>query len=238
MAVPSEDMPPTRRPDPIGVPARVSRTGEIQIWPGNTVVCHLQEGSTLWHGLHTVQDALRHLEGPVQKMHLMPPESWHMTVLDGVNEADREPGLWPPGKEQQPLDECTQDFLQRLSQLPPRLKAEGLAPPYMVQVAGIEVHPGGIHLKIECQSDDEEKRMRRLRDVLADTIGFRRPTHEAYQWHMGFCYLTKYLDEDEPEVRRVVSGVEAAVQIKFQLDALEFCKFETLHKFNRLLLLA
>lgn len=175
-------------------------------------------------------------------MHLMPPESWHMTVLDGLNEESRtsrdSAWRWPAGKEQQPLDECNEEFLQRLTYLAPRLTLEGLAPPYRLQIAGIEVQSGGMHLKVEAEDDDEERRLRQLRDVLADALGFRHPTHESYQWHIGFCYLTKYLDDDETEVRRVVADVESAVRMKFHLDTLEFCSFENLHRFDRLLLLA
>lgn len=222
--------------DPIGVPRRVSRTGEIQRWPGNTVVCPLQKESPLWYALHAVRDTIQRHEKIAQKMHLLPPKSWHMTVLDGVNEEDRKPGHWPSGKEQQPLDDCTEDFLKRLSQLD--LKSENLAPPYLLQISGINVESrGGMHLRVEAQNPDEEMRMRRLRDVLADTLGFRKPLHDSYQWHMGTCYFTQLLGDSEPEVRRLMADLEVVVKMKLQLDSLEFCDFETLHFFNPRLVL-
>lgn len=160
-----------------------------------------------------------------------------MTVFEGVNEENRAPGFWPEGKEQQDLEECTKDFLERLKDVPERLKVEGLVPPYRMQVEAIAMRPGSIWLTIEAESTTEEKRLRKLRDMLADTIGLRIPTHEAYEWHIGFCYFIRHLDEDESELHRIVNELESTVKVKFELNSLHFCDFENLHKFHSRLVL-
>jgi hypothetical protein len=46
----------------------------------------------------------------------------------------------------------------------------------------------------EGATPEEEKRMRRLRDRLADTMGFRAPNHDSYEWHLSVCYFLRHID--------------------------------------------
>lgn len=95
-----------------------------------------------------------------------------MTVLDGVRETECEPGMWPEGLEKKPLAESTREYSKSLRALGLELEAEGLAPPYRMQVRGFEPGPVGIGLDVVGATEKEERRMRRLRDRLADTLGF------------------------------------------------------------------
>ncbi|KXT11952.1 hypothetical protein AC579_1003 [Pseudocercospora musae] len=227
---------PPRRAFPDSVPSRASSNGEIQRWPGNTFICPFGDESPLRKILQKIQDTIRCRERLAQKMHFMPEISWHMTIFEGVNEENRAPGFWPLGKEGQELEDCTKEFLERLDGV--ELREEGLAPPYQMQVEGIAMRPGSVWLKIEAESRVEERRLRRLRDVLAKSIGLRTPTHESYEWHVGFCYLIRHLDdEDEAELRRIVDELETTVKVKFELKSLHFCDFENLHVFRSLLVL-
>jgi hypothetical protein len=158
-----------------------------------------------------------------------------MTILDGVREKECEPGMWPPGKEKQPLLECTKEFAQRLRQLGLELGKEGLAPPYQMRVRAFDPAVVGIGLEIEGATAEEEKRMRRLRDKLADTFGFRAPNHERYGFHISMAYLLRHIDgEEREELNKVFAQHLPAVQREFELGAVEVCTFENMYAFSRL----
>jgi hypothetical protein len=226
----------TQRPlYPIGVPAKFSPEGIVQRYPGNTTLCHVPPDSPLLSGMRAVHDALSSHPNLSKRIHLLPPASWHMTILDGVRERECEPGMWPPGKDKQPLVESTKDFAQRLKQLGLELGKEGLAPPYHMRTRGFDPAVVGIGLEIEGATAGEEKRMRRLRDRIADTLGFRAPNHERYGFHMSMAYLLRHIDGVErEELNKVFAQHLPAVQQQFELGAVEFCTFENMYAFTRL----
>jgi hypothetical protein len=226
---------PQRPLYPIGVPTKFSPEGVVQTYAGNTTLCHIPADSPLQAGLRALYAALNSHPILSKKIHLLPPASWHMTVLDGVREEECEPGMWPVGMEKRPLLESTSDFAQRLRQLGPELRKEGLAPPYHMRVRGFDPAVVGIGLEIEGATPGEEKRMRRLRDRIADTLGFRAPNHERYGFHVSMAYLLRHIDgADREELNKVFTQHLPAVQQEFDLRAVEFCTFENMYIFPRL----
>ncbi|KXT17709.1 hypothetical protein AC579_9034 [Pseudocercospora musae] len=225
------------RPEyPPAVPGRFKPDGTASHNPGNTLICMIEDESEIYRGLKAVYDALA--EHPIlsKKVHVMPPDSWHMTMLDCVGEDNREPGWWPPGKEQQPLDQCTRDFAARLRHLHGALEVDKLRPPYRVKGTGFDIENGsGIGLCVEGADADEEKRLRRLRDLLADTIGFRDPRHESYAFHVTICYFIRYIEgEDRAELEKLLERLLSEVRIAFELGSVAFCEYENLEVFKKL----
>lgn len=116
-----------------------------------------------------------------------------------------------------------------------KLEAEGLAPPYRVRVRGFDSAVVGIGLEIEGATAAEEKRLRRLRDRLADTLGFKAPNHYTYGFHISMAYLLRHVDgENRVLLNEVFAQHLEGVQIEFELGALEFCTFENMYAFHRL----
>lgn len=96
----------------------------------------------------------------------------------------------------------------------------------------------GIGLILEGAGPEEERRMRRLRDRLADTMGFRAPNHESYEWHMSVCYFLRHIDgDDRRDLNELLQAVLPQIVSEFELGAVEFCTFEDMHWFSRLLYL-
>ena len=220
---------------PIGIPAKFSPEGVVQRYAGNTTVCHVPADSPLMPGLRALYATLRSHPIISKRIHLLPQSSWHMTILDGVREKECEPGMWPPGKEKEPLEECTKDFSQKLRRLGLELEDQGLASPYHVRVMGFDPAVVGIGLEIEGATPEEEKRLRRLRDRLADTFGFRAPNHEYYRFHISLAYLMRHIDGDERlELNELFANCLPSLQVDFELGPIEFCPFENMYGYPRL----
>lgn len=223
---------------PIGVPTKFSKDGIVQRYPGNTTLCHLSPDSILQPGLRSTYAALSNHPTLSKLVRLLPPDSWHMTVLDGVREEECEPGMWPPGKEKQTVEESTADMTRKLRHLGLQLKEEGLAPPYRMKVRGFDAAVVGIGLEIEGANPEEEARMRRVRDRLADTFGFRAPNHYTYGFHLSMAYLLRHVDgQDREALNEVIAQQLPQIQLEFELGAVEFCTFENMLSFKRLLYL-
>lgn len=230
---------PQRPLYPLGIPAKFSPEGVVQLYRGNTTLCCVPADSPLLPGLRALYADLSSHPILSKRICLLPPASWHMTVLDGVRETECEPGMWPPGKEKQPLAECTKEFAQKLRQLGLELGKEGLAPPYRMRIRGFDSAVVGIGLEAEGATAGEEKRMRRLRDRIADTLGFRAPNHESYGFHISVAYSLRHIDGDErEELNKVFAQHLPEVQLEFELGAVEFCTFENMYAFPRLFYLS
>ncbi|TPX16633.1 uncharacterized protein E0L32_003574 [Thyridium curvatum] len=238
MALPvtaTETAPVPQRPMyPEGVLTKFSPEGVVLRFPGNTTLCHLPADCPLLPGLRDLYSALAAHPVLSKKVHLLPPASWHMTVFDGVRDSEREPVLWPEGKHELPLAEMTSEFAGRLRELGQQLEAEGLAPPYRMRVRNFDGALIGIGIEVEGATADEERRMRRLRDRLADAMGFRAPNHETYQFHLSVAYLMRHL---EPDDRAALDEVRdqhfPSIQREFTLGDVEFCTFEDMYSFPR-----
>lgn len=161
-----------------------------------------------------------------------------MTIFDGMRESECEPGMWPPGRAKIPLAESTIIYREKLSAFGrTQLKDLGLAPPYKMRVRSIDANTAGIGLELEGATTEEEGRMRRLRDAIADVLGFRAPNHHAYIFHVSVAYFLRHVDgESREELERVLKRHLPRFQAGIlRLGAPEFCTFEDMHAFPRVM---
>lgn len=224
-----------RPPYPEGVPVKWSPDGVVQRYPGNTTICHIPLDSPLISGLRAIYNALGSHPTLSRFFRLVPPETWHMTVLDGVREIECEGDMWPEDLAKKPLDEYTAEFSKTLGELGHQLQSEGLAPPYQMRVRGFDPAVVGVGLEIEGATDEEERRIRRLRDRLADAMGFRAPRHDTYIFHVTVAYLLRHVDgDDRVALNQMFAELLPQVKMEFQLGPVEFCVFQDMCAYPRL----
>src|SRR5262245_34681254 len=85
---------------PTHLGTRYNAAGQFQPEPGNTIVCHVVEGSQTQRALSDARD--RYLAMPeAGRLAVTPVSSLHMTLFSGVAVSRRVPEEWPPGV---PLD--------------------------------------------------------------------------------------------------------------------------------------
>ncbi|RSL59572.1 hypothetical protein CEP54_007256 [Fusarium duplospermum] len=212
---------PERPPYPTGVPFKFTPDGTVQHYPG----------------LHKIYNSLSSHPTFSKVLRLLTPFVLaHDGLFDGVREKECEPGMWPPGLAKQPLHESTADPSRRLRQFGLNLEAEGLAPPYRMAVRGFDLPATvGVGLQVEGATPEEERRMRRLRDRLGETLGFKAPNHETYRFHITIAYLLRHIDgNDRDEFHRVLMMQVPHVEMDFELGRVEFCLFENMLAFPRI----
>jgi hypothetical protein len=97
----------------------------------------------------------------------------------------------------------------------------------------VEVTPLGLHLT--GATDQDEADVRAWRDALADTLGFRTPTHQAYGFHTTMAYQKHWPPADalglyEQALAQLGADFAARVPV-LDLDPPAFCRFADMNAF-------
>ncbi len=215
---------------PAHVGTRVTTARTFGPDAGITTLRHVTKNSRTMAVLTDIQDALK-TSGHGDYFAFLPPDSFHMTVFDGIIDARRLKNYWPEGVSYSaPLGEARDLFLQRLRDF----KSPG---PFDVKITGIT--PNGLNLAGATAAD--EAKAREWRDALSVVFGHRKPNHETYVFHLTMTYFAEWLPvEAAPAYVTLLNRLTEMA--RSQLPVLElnppaFCTFENMEHFEELMVL-
>ena len=214
---------------PSGVGRKFHPDGSIRPFPGNTVICHLDQDSALFDALLRMRKTLAKL--PFASAYtLLPPASWHMTVFEGVCDEIRKPSYWPSDLPMTaPLETCNALFEQKLQDFD-----LGSDAPFKVKPLGLQPLVDGIALNIQPATDDDEQRLRDLRDRLSELLLLKHEQHGSYAFHLSIGYLIRNLSPDEQrQLHDLFENESATNGTCFELGAPEFCRFDDMFAYDR-----
>ncbi|MCZ7462482.1 MULTISPECIES: DUF1868 domain-containing protein [Rhizobium/Agrobacterium group] len=217
----SHDMPPRH------LGSRYNLDGEFLPEPGNTVVCHLVEGSQGESAI--IRTRQRFLDMPeASQLAFTPVSSLHMTVFQGIIEFRRALPYWPENMPlDTPIDTMTDYYRDRLSAFP-------TLPVFRMQVTGLK--PTGLVMQGVTAQDDRIVAL--WRDAFAEAFGYRHPNHESYEFHITLSYITRWFDPECLSRWQVMLDEEleelraAAPVIEMRPPA--FCEFKDMNHFKEL----
>lgn len=207
--------------------SRYNSDGEFLSDPGNTVVCHLAEGSRTKSAM--VATRQRFLDMPeAPQLAFTPVSSLHMTVFQGINGLRRALPYWP--KEMPldtPVDAMTEYYLDRLSAFP-------TLPSFNMQVTGLR--PVGLSMKGVTAEDDRIVAL--WRDTFADFFGYRHPAHDTYEFHITLSYIISWFEPEclprwQAMLDEELEKLRAAAPI-IEMQAPAFCEFRDMNHFKEL----
>lgn len=166
--------------------------GTAARYPGNTVIADVCPGNRAYDVMTACLQMLK--DAHVDKLFIqLPQDSYHMTVIRGVNDLVRDQAYWPACL---PLD-----------------AAMDAADAYMHDAVESVKNPGSIRMRFDCAVITEEdfrirlvpaddvqaEVLRKYRDAVADAVGLRLPGHDAYKYHMTLAYTWYLPDGNEKE---------------------------------------
>jgi hypothetical protein len=219
----------SRRPEPprhLGT--RYDTSGRFLPEPGNTVVCHLVEGSATAAALADARERYRAM--PEAKLLAFTPlSSLHMTLFQGVIEGRRKLGYWPEDVAlDTPIDQMTTFYAERL---------EAFAGGAEFKVRVTEALPTG--LVVDGVTARDRQAMSDWRDTFADLFGYRHPDHDSYGFHITFAYvIERFEDAALPAWQAMLDEVVADINRRaplLDLRAPAFCSFGDMNHFAELL---
>ncbi|WP_206244716.1 DUF1868 domain-containing protein [Novosphingobium terrae] len=176
-----------------GTPPDVGRkflaNGQVMPFAGNTIICHLPQQGPDSAPFDALLDVYRVLPARewARKVTVLPPSSYHMTIIGGANDKERRRPLWPADLPlDMPMAECDRILGERLRAF--RLGTE--AGPYRMRVnpAAPSAKEGPLTMRLLPFDAAEEKRLRRLRDRLSEVLGIQDTGHDTYGFHITLAY--------------------------------------------------
>ncbi|MEB2111336.1 DUF1868 domain-containing protein [Xanthomonas campestris pv. campestris] len=219
-------------PAPSDVGRKFARSRRPLPFAGNTFVGHLLQQGDGYDSFDRVLDIYREL--PEQrfgnKFALLPPSSYHVTLLGGVNETDRNRGPWPSDV---PLGEINASFLSRLKQ---RAAAPLGACRFIVDPSVARTGSND-NLLIPLLPADAAatQRLDAARAGLMALTRLQRPDYVNFRFHISLAYLCATLDAAEQAAYRSV----VTTWLKRLADAgpitiphFHFCTFADMYAFR------
>lgn len=210
--------------------------GNVLGFAGNTFLCHVPLFTPLSDALTAVRDRIK--AGPhADALAMLPPESYHMTVFEGVTDSERRRGTWPADLPlNATLAECTRHMMKKLQgfdlacELPLRMKVA--EPDAQLKIGAMCLVPADA---------EEARKLRDLRDRLAALLGFRAPWHDSYVFHMTHSYLIRPMNLDRIkqalDFHSALYAERVAPLGTLSLGAPEFCTFINMQAFDNLFFL-
>ena len=211
--------------------------GRVHPFAGNTVLSHLDQQGPQSRPFEVMLDAYRTVPGRsyADKMTLLPPSSYHVTLFGCATDANRAPGQWPRGV---PVDASIAECSQIIGD---RLRSAEIAPivPIRMRVDRDDSGYDGNTLRMPLAPVDpaEGERLAAFRNRLADVVGLRSPGHDRYQYHITLGYVVRPFDS--VELRDALADMArwkdrlASLCPVIALGAPEYCTFDDMFAFQR-----
>lgn len=182
---------------------KFNKDGSPRKYPGNTIIADVEPSNPAYPVIRQLKVKLS--EGDLGKAFIfMPEDSYHVTIIRGMNDYVRQPEYWPSAL---PLDApmtAVDDYFEE--------KASVVKAPERIHMRFDRVKIDDYDVRI-CltpwdQAQDEE--LRAYRDQVADQIGLRLPGHDTYTYHITLAYMLWLPDgQDRAEMEERVREMDA-----------------------------
>jgi len=227
-----------KTPPPPDVGRKFLGSRRPMAFAGNTFVGHLTQQGDGYDSFDRVLNIYRELPEHrfANKFALLPPSSYHVTLLVGVNEIDRAHGPWPSDlKRDHALADINADYLSRLKQraAPPLGACRFLVDPTAAKTGNND------NLLIPLRPADQQtaQRLEATRQELMSLTRLQRPDYINVQFHISLAYLCSTLDAAEQiAYRTAVSGwlTQLAAAGPITIPHFHFCTFNDMYAFRTL----
>ena len=179
--------------------------GEARTFHGNTVVADVPAGSEAYRVMSELRDMVLE-EGMDSHLILLPADSYHMTVIRGVNDQVRKEGYWPPYIPYDMPMELVDDYMEAA------IKSVAMPKTVMMKFDRIKLSEGDIEVLLLPADEEQNRKLRTYRDKAADAIGFRLPKHDEYRFHITLSYVRVIAEgEDEAKMLALVERMNAHI---------------------------
>lgn len=176
-----------------GIGRKFERDGSVRRYPGNTIIADVNPGC----GAYDVMLHLRKMlidAGFDDSMIFLPEDSYHMTVIQGLNDQVRSDDHWPDCL---PKDSSMEKVDDHVSMAIARV---GLPKNIRMKFRGVKASRMCFMVSLEPADEEQERELREFRDKAAEAIGVYLPRHSEYDFHITLAY-TRIIPEGGKEKR-------------------------------------
>ncbi|KAJ2974557.1 hypothetical protein NQ176_g5988 [Zarea fungicola] len=204
--------------------------GHVLPFSGNTILSYIDKASPFFSALSEAHQELSRWPY-ASSFAMLPPSSYHVTIMQGVCEPIRTVSNWPRDLPlTAELAECTSHFLAKLSS-----SGLTLGKPVRMRIHGWRPLENNIGLRLVPATETDAERLSRFRDALADELKLRLPGHEEYELHCTLAYSLRLFDDAQNEAMLKFLGPLLARFPEFvEIGAPDLCVFENMFKYDPL----
>lgn len=172
---------------------KFDKDGNVLHYPGNTVVADIVPGCQAY-------DVMTHLRqmlidaGFEDYFCILPEDSYHMTVIRGLNDLVRVDTNWPSILPKDTPMEKVDDHVSAA------IARAGLPGPARMKFHKALPGKGCLIIQVVPADEEQEKILRDFRDRAATEIGLFLPKHDEYKFHISLGYR-RILPEGEDAIR-------------------------------------
>ncbi len=168
--------------------------GRVRRYPGNTVVADIIPGCPAYDAMVSFRRMVQ--SSPLNEYYILTPEdSYHMTVIRGLNDQVRSDDFWPEGLDKTLPMEKVDDYIS--SAIARAKIPEGVR----MKMTEARLGPGAIVIRMEPVGEEAAKTLCDFRNRAADEIGLRLPGHDEYKFHATIGY-TRVIPTTEDELAK------------------------------------
>jgi hypothetical protein len=205
-------------------------------WMGNSIICHIDKRSETFMALLEIHRNLMR-SGMLHRITVLPPASYHMTIFNGISYPARQvnfPTDIPPD-----ADEafCNAWFLAKLKAFD-----LGCALPFRLRALPVEMQTNLYNILYEPVDAAENRKIRGLRDRLAQALNYRLPDHDSFRFHITLNYFYSTMTSEEEhrffKQHQALAGELIRRAPVVELQNPEFVVFDGMYEFRPQLILA
>ena len=156
--------------------------GTVRRFVGNTVVADITPEVPAYGVMRRLNQMVEEAE-LTDYLILLPADSYHMTVIQGINDQSRGPDRWPPALPvTATMEEADAYFAAAINRA-------GLPGPARMKFSDIFAGSGCVLAQLDPADAEQEKILRDFRDRAATEIGLFIPNHRTYKFHISLAYI-------------------------------------------------
>lgn len=207
--------------------------GHVAPYPGNTVICHVPAQSRFLEDISAITEELHHASFR-DKLGILPPASYHMTIFPGANDPGKNRSSWPKDLPvSASIEECTKLVRARFEKEKLIAKA-----PFRVKLDSQKTLQYALRaatLRMQGADAEAEAALRTTRDQLSRVYNHRDPDHDRYGFHITLAYTLRALTAEEQSgyreiLTRHIPRIMARTPV-LELGLPEFCTFPDMSVF-------
>lgn len=207
---------------------KFARDGKPLRYPGNTVVSDVKPGNPA----HAVLLRLRGMladSGLSPLFILLPGESYHMTVIRGLNDRVRERDFWPDALDIHVGMDAADAYFTRA--------VRSVQNPGAIRMAfdRVQIDATDFRVRLRPQDTEQSRILADFRNRVADALGLRLPGHEAYAYHITLAYTLRLPEgEEAARLSNLAREMDArlSVQPPFAVDAPHAAYYDDMTAFS------
>lgn len=155
--------------------------GRVRRYPGNTVVADILPGCSAYSVMLQLRQMLQ-TSDLADHFILLPEDSYHMTVIRGLNDQVRSETCWPACLPMDVPMEAVDDHVSAA------IARAGLPGPLKMRFDAVRASTSCFVVLLDPVDEEEAQRLHDFRERAAAEIGIKLPGHDGYRFHISLGY--------------------------------------------------